>query len=261
MVAVPDHDARRRGHGRDRAAHDRAARVRREHAEPARARRAARRRRDRERAALRRGAPARRRADRALGAEPSDLRGQRSRRALHASPAPACAACSGATRSRLYETDGDGQPARCSLAVRSPPSNRGTARASTAVLLELLRGAAVRREPDADACTRRSDWTRVPRTCSPSRSWRATSTSACWSRSARSRLPDQAGELLRAVANQVAVALAKAELIERLTEENMAHDLFASLERGSIEDAQARARRARCDLDRAHVFIQVDERA
>jgi DNA-binding PucR family transcriptional regulator len=68
-------------------------------------------------------------------------------------------------------------------------------------------------------------------------------------------LPDEAGDLLRAVANQVAVALGKAQLIERLTEENMARNLFAALARGHVDDAQARARRARCDLDRPYAFV------
>jgi GAF domain-containing protein len=71
-------------------------------------------------------------------------------------------------------------------------------------------------------------------------------------------LPDDAEELLRAVANQIAVALKKAELIERLTEENIVRDLFTALERGLLEDAEGRARQARCDLDGAHVFVQVE---
>jgi GAF domain-containing protein len=68
-------------------------------------------------------------------------------------------------------------------------------------------------------------------------------------------LPDEAPDLLRAVANQVAVALGKAQLIERLTEENMARNLFAALAQGHVDDAEARARRARCDLDRPYAFV------
>jgi GAF domain-containing protein len=71
-------------------------------------------------------------------------------------------------------------------------------------------------------------------------------------------LPDDAEELLRAVANQIAVALKKAELIERLTEENIVRDLFTALERGQLEEAEGRARQARCDLDGAHVFVHVE---
>ena len=70
--------------------------------------------------------------------------------------------------------------------------------------------------------------------------------------------PEEAEELLRAVANQVAVALKKAELIERLTEENIVRDLFLALERGELAEAEARARQARCDLDAAHVFVHVE---
>lgn len=68
--------------------------------------------------------------------------------------------------------------------------------------------------------------------------------------------PD-AEELLRAVANQTAVALKKAELIERLTEENIVRDLFGALAEGHLQDAEARARQARCDLDVAHVFVEL----
>lgn len=68
---------------------------------------------------------------------------------------------------------------------------------------------------------------------------------------------DEAGELLRAVANQVAVALMQATLIERLTEESIVRDLFTALEHGRLQEAEGRARRARCDLDGAHVYTCV----
>ncbi|HYV14984.1 MAG TPA: GAF domain-containing protein [Conexibacter sp.] len=71
--------------------------------------------------------------------------------------------------------------------------------------------------------------------------------------------PEESEELLRAVANQVAVALKKAELIERLTEENIVRDLFTAFERGELAEAQTRARQARCDLDGAHVFVHVEQ--
>ncbi len=70
-------------------------------------------------------------------------------------------------------------------------------------------------------------------------------------------LPEDAEELLRAVANQIAVALKKAELIERLTEESIVRDLFTALAEGRVEEAEGRARRARCDLDGAHLFACV----
>jgi GAF domain-containing protein len=64
--------------------------------------------------------------------------------------------------------------------------------------------------------------------------------------------------LLHAVANQVALALKKAELIERLTAENLVRDLFAALAGGSADVAVARARAAGADLDRPHVVVQAE---
>jgi GAF domain-containing protein len=64
-------------------------------------------------------------------------------------------------------------------------------------------------------------------------------------------------ELLQAVANQVALALRKAELIERLAAENLVRDLFEALAAGALDVAEARARAAGADLDRAHVFVHV----
>jgi GAF domain-containing protein len=63
-------------------------------------------------------------------------------------------------------------------------------------------------------------------------------------------------ELLQAVANQVVLALRKAELIERLTAENLVRDLFEALAADVRDVAEARARAAGCDLDRPHVFLQ-----
>ena len=59
----------------------------------------------------------------------------------------------------------------------------------------------------------------------------------------------QDDELLQAVANQVALALRKAELIERLTAENVVRDLFEALAAGAVDVAEARAHAAGCDLD------------
>lgn len=70
-------------------------------------------------------------------------------------------------------------------------------------------------------------------------------------------MPDDAEELLRVVANQVAVGLNRAELIERLTDENIVRDLFEALESGRLDEAEARARQARTDLDRACVLVEV----
>ncbi len=66
---------------------------------------------------------------------------------------------------------------------------------------------------------------------------------------------DEDAELLRAVAHQTAVGLKKAELIERLTAENIVKDLFEALAAGSVEAAVAKAAEARCDLSRPHVFL------
>ena len=68
----------------------------------------------------------------------------------------------------------------------------------------------------------------------------------------------QDDELLQAVANQVALALRKAELIERLTAENVVRDLFEALAAGAVDVARARALAARCDLDRPHVLVGVE---
>jgi GAF domain-containing protein len=65
-------------------------------------------------------------------------------------------------------------------------------------------------------------------------------------------------ELLRAVANQTAVGLKKAELIERLTAENIVKDLFEALAAGSVAAAEAKAGEARCDLSRPHAFVHIE---
>jgi GAF domain-containing protein len=65
-------------------------------------------------------------------------------------------------------------------------------------------------------------------------------------------------DLLGAVANQTAVGLKKAELIERLTAENTVKDMFDALAAGSVEAAEARAGEAGCDLSQPHVFVHVE---
>ena len=69
---------------------------------------------------------------------------------------------------------------------------------------------------------------------------------------------DEDSELLRAVANQTAVGLKKAELIERLTEANIVKDMFEALAAGSVAAAEAKAGEARCDLGRPHVFAHME---
>jgi GAF domain-containing protein len=75
---------------------------------------------------------------------------------------------------------------------------------------------------------------------------------------ARQAFGQEADELLRAVANQLAVALDKAELIERLTAENIVRDLFEALATGAGDVAEARARAAGCDLRRRHLVLHVE---
>jgi GAF domain-containing protein len=74
-------------------------------------------------------------------------------------------------------------------------------------------------------------------------------------RSGVGTFPAQHAELLQAVANQAALALRNAEHIERLTAENLVRALFEALEDEALDVAEAHARAAGCDLDRAHVFI------
>jgi hypothetical protein len=68
---------------------------------------------------------------------------------------------------------------------------------------------------------------------------------------------DDDDEVLRALANQVALALKKAELIERLTEEHIVRDLFEALTAGATDVAEAGAQAAGWDAARAHVFAEV----
>jgi GAF domain-containing protein len=68
----------------------------------------------------------------------------------------------------------------------------------------------------------------------------------------------EAAELLTAVANQTAVGLKQAELIERLTAENIVKDMFDALAAGAVQTGEAKAVDARCDLNRPHVFVHAE---
>jgi GAF domain-containing protein len=65
-------------------------------------------------------------------------------------------------------------------------------------------------------------------------------------------------DLLGAVADQTAVGLKQAALIERLTAENIVKDMFEALAAGSVETARAKAGDARCDLSRPHLFLHAE---
>lgn len=69
---------------------------------------------------------------------------------------------------------------------------------------------------------------------------------------------DEDDELLRTAANQIALAIKKTELIERLTAENVTRDMFEALAADSGPVAEARARAAGCDLTRPHVVVHVE---
>jgi GAF domain-containing protein len=64
--------------------------------------------------------------------------------------------------------------------------------------------------------------------------------------------------LLQAVGHQLAVALQKADLIERLTEEHLVRDLFDALAEGRPQAAESRARAAGHDLDQPHVVAVLE---
>lgn len=72
---------------------------------------------------------------------------------------------------------------------------------------------------------------------------------------ARETWHEHGDELLRAVAHQIAVALKKAEVIESLSDESIARELFGAIEDERWQAAQARARTLGCELERAHLLL------
>jgi hypothetical protein len=72
---------------------------------------------------------------------------------------------------------------------------------------------------------------------------------------------DEEAELLKAVANQTAVGLKKAELIERLTAEHVVKDMFDALESGTLATAEAKAGEAHWDFGRPHALLRIERAA
>src|SRR4051812_10404583 len=143
----------------------------------------------------------------------------------------------------------DAQDGRLELAAADPPGRRSPwgGAEGTAVLLDLLR------RRGGPAAGPGGGATLVAPVAAG-----AQHLSALVATRARPAFGQEADELLRAVANQLAVAVHKARLIERLTAENIVRDLFEALERGSTDVAEARARAAGCDLRRRHLLIHVE---
>ena len=69
---------------------------------------------------------------------------------------------------------------------------------------------------------------------------------------------DGEAELLQAVADQTAVGLKKAELIERLTAEHVVKDMFDALESGTLATAEAKAGEAHWDFSRPHALLRIE---
>ena len=62
-------------------------------------------------------------------------------------------------------------------------------------------------------------------------------------------------ELLRALGDQTAMGLERADLIARLTARDRVKELFDALAGGAAETAVVRAAPAGCDLARPHLFL------
>jgi GAF domain-containing protein len=69
---------------------------------------------------------------------------------------------------------------------------------------------------------------------------------------------DEEAELLQAVADQTAVGLKKAELIERLTAEHVVKDMFDALASNTLATAEAKAGEAHWDFSRPHALLRIE---
>ena len=259
MVAVPDPG---QGGRRDRGggpAHGGAPRVRRRRAQLPRPHRLAGRGRDRERAALRGDAATGAGPDHADPAEPgARRRSPCARTSTRRSPA-APASCCAPTPARSTASTSRPTSWRWSAPTRTDAPSPARAPAAPALVLDLIRRATGRARGGAAGSLARSGPTSTRTRCWSRRWWRATSSSGCSAASPTTgSSADEDAELLRAVANQTAVGLKKAELIERLTAENIVKDMFDALAAGSVEAVEAKASEAHCDLGRPHVFLHVE---
>ncbi|MEX1142932.1 MAG: GAF domain-containing protein [Thermoleophilaceae bacterium] len=163
----------------------------------------------------------------------------------------------GADAARLYELDPDERPRRVAA---SPATAPGEPDGEAGVVLDLLEAGPPKEGAGADALAVALS---LP---APPASVAAVSLLAGGERlgvllaAAREPWTDTGNDLVRAAAHQVALALEKIQLIERLTEENLAGDLFDALACGQLELAAARARAVGIDLDRPHVLLEARPR-
>ena len=161
----------------------------------------------------------------------------------------------GADVCRLYELDPGGQPRRVATDPAAPVETRAE---EGALALELLESGSARGRAPLGAALDLAE---------PPAAATAVSLVAGGERlgillaAARRPWADAGDELLRAAAHQIALALEKIELIERLTEENLARDLFDALAAGEQAVAATRARSAGIDLERPHVLLEARPRA
>jgi GAF domain-containing protein len=156
---------------------------------------------------------------------------------------------------RLYRLDEAGE---LELAAADPADEEGAllAGAGAAVLLDLLRRPGRRRGPPSDSDDHAHSLLGAPLVVGDEDLGVLIVASG-----RREAYGDEDDELLRTAANQIALAIKKTELIERLTAENVTRDMFEALAADSAPVAEARARAAGCDLKRAHVVVQVEPAA
>ena len=140
------------------------------------------------------------------------------------------------------------------LSARDPAQLAGARREGTAALLALLRGASRRTGTEATRALAEQEHAAavLAAPIAAGEDQLGVLTAVC-----DRQPPDEAEELLQAVAHQVALALKQVQLIERLTGENIIRDLFDALSTGALPVAEERARRARWEISRPHVFVEI----